>query len=87
MSGFPDDESIACGLQLAGPASLNQREQNTAVTEWTVFSDHYGDFLIAIYEEWVRNNAGKDLCVMNYEWAMRDLNPRHLACKASALAN
>jgi len=66
---LPDDDSIACGLHLAGPASLDKKEQNTAVTEWTVFPDHYGDFLIAIYEEWVRNDVGK-VFVMNFEWAM-----------------
>jgi uncharacterized protein len=66
---LPDDGSCACGLHLAGPASLNQKEPNTAVTEWTVFPDHYGDFLIALYEEWVRNDVGK-VFVMNFEWAL-----------------
>jgi uncharacterized protein len=58
-----------CGLHLAGPASLDKKEQNTQVTEWTVFPEHYGDFLIAIYEEWVRNDVG-EVFVMNFEWAM-----------------
>jgi uncharacterized protein len=66
---LPDDNSSACGLHLAGPAALTQKEQYTAVTEWTVFPDHYGDFLIAIYEEWVRTDVGK-VFVMNFEWAM-----------------
>ena len=29
----------------------------------------YGDFLIAVYEEWVRNDVGKTF-VMNFEWAL-----------------
>ena len=29
----------------------------------------YGDFLIAIYEEWVRNDVGR-IFVMNFEWAL-----------------
>jgi len=66
---LPDDDSSACGLHLAGPASLNKKEQHTAVTEWTVFPEDYGDFLIAIYEEWVRNDVGK-VFVMNFEWAL-----------------
>jgi len=66
---IPDDYSNACGLHLAGPASLDKKEQNTQVTEWTVFPEHYGDFLIAIYEEWVRNDVG-EVFVMNFEWAL-----------------
>jgi len=57
------------GLHLAGPARLDRSEPNTVVTPWTVLPEEYGDFLIAIYEEWVRN----DVCttfVMNFEWAL-----------------
>ena len=32
-------------------------------------SEAYGDFLIAIYEEWVRHDVGK-VFVMNFEWAL-----------------
>jgi uncharacterized protein len=57
------------GLRLSRPASLETKEQNTQVTDWTVVPEDYGDFLIAIYEEWVRNDVGK-LFVMNFEWAL-----------------
>lgn len=57
------------GLNLAGPAALDEEEQNTAVTNWTVKPEDYGDFLIAIYEEWVRNDVGTTF-VMNFEWAL-----------------
>lgn len=66
---LPDKCSSQCGLHLASPASLDKKEQNTEVTEWTVFPEHYGDFLIAIYEEWVRNDVG-EVFVMNFEWAL-----------------
>lgn len=66
---IPDSRSKECGLCLAGPASLDTKEQNVQVTEWTVFPEHYGDFLIAIYEEWVRSDVGK-VFVMNFEWAL-----------------
>jgi len=57
------------GLRLAGPASLERKEDRTQVTPWTVESEAYGDFLIAIYEEWVRHDVGK-VFVMNFEWAL-----------------
>lgn len=66
---IPDNSSNDCGLCLAGPASLDTREQNTQITDWTVFPENYGDFLIAIYEEWVRNDVG-EVFVMNFEWAL-----------------
>ncbi len=57
------------GLKLAGPAALDRAEPNTVVTPWTVLPEEYGDFLIAIYEEWVRNDVGTTF-VMNFEWAL-----------------
>ncbi len=65
----PDGSSKQYGLRLAGPAALDRKEQNTEVTEWTVIPEEYGDFLIAIYEEWVRNDVG-EVFVMNFEWAL-----------------
>ena len=57
------------GLSLAGPAALDREESNTEVTPWTVLPEEYGDFLIAIYEEWVRKDVGT-VFVMNFEWAL-----------------
>ncbi len=57
------------GLTLAGPAALDRAEPNTAVTLWSVLPEEYGDFLIAIYEEWVRKDVGTTF-VMNFEWAL-----------------
>ena len=57
------------GLRLAEPASLDKEEQQTEVTPWSVISGEYGDFLIAIYEEWVRHDVGR-VFVMNFEWAL-----------------
>jgi uncharacterized protein len=57
------------GLSLAGPAALDREEPNREVTPWTVLAEEYGDFLIAIYEEWVRRDVGKTF-VMNFEWAL-----------------
>jgi uncharacterized protein len=57
------------GLHLAGPAALDREEQRIEVTPWSVVPEEYGDFLIAIYEEWVRHDVGK-VFVMNFEWAL-----------------
>lgn len=57
------------GLSLAGPAFLGREEPNMAVTPWTVLPEEYGDFLITIYEEWVRKDVGTTF-VMNFEWAL-----------------
>ena len=65
----PDSRSSQLGLRLAGPAVLTMENQQTEVTSWTVIPEEYGDFLIAIYEEWVRHDVGK-VFVMNFEWAL-----------------
>jgi uncharacterized protein len=57
------------GLSLAGPAVLDRTEPNTNTTSWTVLPEEYADFLIAVYEEWVRNDVGTTF-VMNFEWAL-----------------
>jgi len=64
-----DSKAKASGLRLAGPAALDQYEPNSRVTEWSVEPGKYGDFLITIYDEWIRNDVGKTF-VMNFEWAM-----------------
>ena len=66
---MPDKRSSCLGLRLAGPASLDKEEPQTQVTPWTVIPEEYGDFLIAIFDEWVRNDVGTTK-VMNFEWAL-----------------
>jgi uncharacterized protein len=63
-----DSHTAKLGLKLAGPLSTNDGERPT-VTEWSVEPEAYGDFLIAIFEEWVRNDVGT-VHVMNFEWAL-----------------
>ncbi|SHO53283.1 anaerobic sulfatase maturase [Desulfopila aestuarii] len=57
------------GLQLAGPKKTKHGDFSSQVTPWSVVPEEYGDFLIAIYEEWVRHDVGKTF-VMNFEWAL-----------------
>lgn len=56
------------GLRLAGHLTTEQRE-HPEVTEWSVEPEAYGDFLIAIFEDWVRNDVGSTH-VMNFEWVL-----------------
>ena len=63
LPGASDNEM---GLSLAAPAVPDAPERNREVTPWTVIAEEYGDFLIAIYEEWVRHNVGK-VFVMNFD--------------------
>lgn len=66
---LPDAVNNHLGLRFAGPAALERQAQQTEVTPWTVLPEEYGDFLIAIYEEWIRHDVGK-VFVMNFEWAL-----------------
>ena len=66
---LPDSSNRQIGLRLAGPAMLDKEEQQTEVTSWSVIPEEYGDFLIAVYEDWVRNDVGT-VFVMNFEWAL-----------------
>jgi uncharacterized protein len=64
-----DGHSGPLGLRLAGPAVLDKKDQQDDVTAWSVLPEEYGDFLIAVYEEWVRHDVGT-VFVMNFEWAL-----------------
>ncbi len=66
---LPDAQSATLGLRLAAPVKLNSENEALEVTQWSVDPGAYGDFLIAVYEEWVRHDVGK-IFVMNFEWAL-----------------
>ena len=44
-------------LDLSSPPQI--REHESPVTGWSVHSEDYGDFLNAIFDEWVRNDIGQ----------------------------
>jgi uncharacterized protein len=64
----PDDNARQLGFTLGMPPTLEQPESGE-VTPWTVNAEAYGDFLIKIFDEWVRNDVGK-MFVMNFEWTL-----------------
>jgi uncharacterized protein len=66
---LPDGVSRELGLQLASPPHLQEEPEAVGVTPWTVDPEGYGDFLIKVFEEWVRNDVG-EVFVMNFEWAL-----------------
>jgi uncharacterized protein len=64
-----DVQNAPMGLRLASPVALDKKDHQGDVTSWSVVPEEYGDFLIAIYEEWVRHDVGT-VFVMNFEWAL-----------------
>jgi uncharacterized protein len=66
---IPDGASVELGLLLASPPVSGQEELQTEVTPWTVEPEAFGDFLIAVFQEWVRHDVGK-FFVMNFEWSL-----------------
>ncbi len=55
----PNATARSLGLDLASPPDLSEaEEEHSPVTSWSVGSVAYGDFLIAIFDEWVRKDVG-----------------------------
>lgn len=49
-----------------------ERDENfTKITDWSVEPEPFGDFLIAITDEWIKKDFGK-IFVMNFEWALHN---------------
>jgi uncharacterized protein len=64
----PDESARALGLNLATPP-LARHGSSSAVTPWSVEPESFGDFLVAIFDTWVRHDVGS-MFVMNFEWAL-----------------
>ncbi|MDF3127997.1 anaerobic sulfatase maturase [Kiritimatiellaeota bacterium B1221] len=56
-----DADSVAknLGLDLSQPPELQKVERNRLVTEWSLVPEDYGQFLVDIYNHWVRHDVGK----------------------------
>lgn len=59
-----NEQAKQLGLRHATPTSMMQEDIQLA--PWTVNPEKYGDFLITIFDEWVRNDVGF-VNVMNFE--------------------
>lgn len=66
---MPNRKTEVSGLHFAPPPECGAMEDNVRITSWTVEAEQYGDFLIAIFDEWVRQDVSK-VFVMNFEWAL-----------------
>jgi len=54
----PNDEAALLGLKLALPPDLAADDTDENVMPWTVQPKQYGQFLIDIFDEWVRRDVG-----------------------------
>ena len=66
---MPDKAARAASLRLAGPPAPDGEDGSAAVTPWSVAPEAYGEFLLAVFDEWVRKDVGK-VFVMNFEWTL-----------------
>jgi len=55
----PTAEERAAGLSLGGPPDLGAVREYGPMTEWSVTPEDYGDFLRAIFDEWVKYDVGR----------------------------
>ncbi|MDZ7765902.1 MAG: hypothetical protein U5K00_16050 [Melioribacteraceae bacterium] len=60
MQFIPIVERVAKGSDPSGLSLVSpDYEEDAVVTDWSVRPKVYGDFLIKIFDEWVRNDVGK----------------------------
>jgi uncharacterized protein len=52
-------EMKSAGYDFAAPTPAGRPENPSAVTPWSVEAEQYGNFLCAIFDEWVRHDVGK----------------------------
>src|SRR5262249_8542302 len=55
----PDNQALSLGLDFATPPKPRQAEATSPVTEWSVEAAQFGEFLVAIFEEWVVRDVGR----------------------------
>lgn len=54
-----DSEDRRRGLALAAPPRSGEGARESDVTPWSVEPGDYGDFLVRIFDEWVRSDVGR----------------------------
>jgi len=78
---MPNARADELGLKLALPPGPWQPD--APVTGWSVDPEGWGDFLTAIFDEWVRHDVGR-VFVMNFEWTVAGwAGIRHTVCAHS----
>jgi len=66
---LPDTPAGDLGLHFALPPELKEKEEQIEVTPFSVEPEAYGNFLIEVFEEWIRHDVGS-VFVMNFESAL-----------------
>jgi uncharacterized protein len=66
---IPTLADVQRGQTFATPPKAGTTAAATRVTAHSVDATAYGEFLIAIFDEWVRHDVGS-VHVMNFEWAL-----------------
>ena len=61
-----NEEAKKIGLKLATPPAINGQSEDAQVTSWSFDPEKYGDFLIQIFDEWVKHDVGTTFS-MNFE--------------------
>jgi len=54
-----DEQAKAIHLDLAAPPVPGERPARSPVTDWSVESAQYGEFLVAVFDEWIRHDVAK----------------------------
>jgi uncharacterized protein len=55
----PDAKAAGLGLGWATPPEPGEEEPDSPVTDWSVQSRQYGEFLVSIFEDWVVQDVGR----------------------------
>jgi uncharacterized protein len=55
----PDPIAGRIGLSLAAPPDIASQEQSAGVMPFTVESGAYGQFLITVFDEWIKHDVGR----------------------------
>jgi uncharacterized protein len=79
---LPDRAEHGISLTFAKPGQVSQSRPILAMAPQSVGREEYGDFLIAIFNEWVRHDVGK-VYVMNFEWALASFRACRRPCACS----
>ena len=66
---LPDEEDKAIKLKLGEPPEAGHADTDVRVTEWTVVPRQFGEFLVKIFDEWVRADVG-DIFVQMFDVAL-----------------
>jgi uncharacterized protein len=64
-----DSLARSLGIPLAAPPALTEQNAAVPLTSWSVEPEQYGEFLVQVFDEWMRHDVGR-IFVMNFEWAL-----------------